>query len=933
MFYRRTCLPILVIAAGALLPGCWDIPSLKTLDGGDTSSDAGSDQITGCVRTVSPDGDSTDGDGLKWSTAFMHVQTAVDSAAEAVEGGEESCQVWVMAGTYYIYGTAPENTLLLAEDVNVYGGFAGGEIGLDERDFVANVTRLDGSHVDGGENRVYHVVTGVDGAMIDGFTIQHGHAHEDDDPMNFNNYGGGMLNSNVSPTVSNCTFTDNHGFFGGAIENISDTEPQSSPSIIDCIFQDNSANRFGGAIDNDHSSPTITGCTFLDNMAEWGGGAINNLQGAPTVDSCVFQGNATDTEIDSNGGALLTYGAEAIVLNSSFTQNTAWFGGAVSNESASIVLDGCLFRENTSVTNGGAMHNIASSPDISGSIFYLNSAGDSLNVGQGGAIFSEDASSPNIDECNFVSNTAGDAGGAVISYQSGVNIIGSIFAGNQADRGGGLSVMDAIGSISVAGSWFYGNTATQTGGGMDTMSCDSQISACIFADNTALNGGAVSVRSDGDVTIQASLIAGNHAVGSGATGAGVNAAGEGQTSFINCTFASNDAETSGGAIEDTGTQAISVINSIFWGDTPSEIIPAPASDQVTYSVYQGGTTGVGNLNQDPQFEGIPAHIGTWNSVLYDDAAVMTTMTRVDDDWEDDALVGKIVRVLGVEERWYLIAGNTEDSISVWGDVTDVVAEGNSFFVDDYRLSQDSPCTDAADGSSAPEGDLLSIPRVDDPDTANTGDGPPWADIGAYEYYPDNMFGPGEYGDFGYIGLWDADLSVCPDLTGTGTSISLPSSASLEVTLSGTFSFYGVDRTSVFINENGAMTFGTELVNPGVSAELPYNNIPLVAVYWDELEMDTSGDNGIYYLDDGTFFHVQWKIPDWDETSAYDIRAALDMATGVIHFCYVNTNIGAEANGSDAVAGIQGDSNNGLTYSNSAPNLITGRHVRIVPPAS
>jgi len=51
------------------------------------------------------------------------------------------------------------------------------------------------------------------------------------------------------------------------------------------------------------------------------------------------------------------------------------------------------------------------------------------------------------------------------------------------------------------------------------------------------------------------------------------------------------------------------------------------------------------------------------------------------------------------------------------------------------LQPGSPCIDAADGTVAPEFDFLGNARVDDPGSPNTGLGPPWADIGAFEYQP------------------------------------------------------------------------------------------------------------------------------------------------------------------------------------------------------
>ncbi len=54
---------------------------------------------------------------------------------------------------------------------------------------------------------------------------------------------------------------------------------------------------------------------------------------------------------------------------------------------------------------------------------------------------------------------------------------------------------------------------------------------------------------------------------------------------------------------------------------------------------------------------------------------------------------------------------------------------------DLHLAPGSPCIDAADGAAAPALDMDGNPRVDDPDTPNTGEGPPWADMGAYEIQP------------------------------------------------------------------------------------------------------------------------------------------------------------------------------------------------------
>jgi hypothetical protein len=76
----------------------------------------------------------------------------------------------------------------------------------------------------------------------------------------------------------------------------------------------------------------------------------------------------------------------------------------------------------------------------------------------------------------------------------------------------------------------------------------------------------------------------------------------------------------------------------------------------------------------------------------------------------------------IVEGGYLGLGNSsEDPLVIGPEVLD------------FRLQPGSPCIDAADGAAAPEFDIDGNPRVDDPDSPNNGIGPPWADMGAYEF--------------------------------------------------------------------------------------------------------------------------------------------------------------------------------------------------------
>jgi predicted outer membrane repeat protein len=191
-----------------------------------------------------------------------------------------------------------------------------------------HVLTLDG----GSQYRVVYIYEGLT-VTITGLTIANGRASEGGGFTNTGG-GGGILNSGLSLTVSECSFINNVAAeTGGAISNDHDPSLIGAPTFIatKCSFSDNSAPG-GGAI---YSGATaiIAECSFTGNSSQDVGGAIV-IFGPLHIESSFFADNTA-----TFGGAVYNVSAPTFsVANSTFSKNIAEAGGAIYN---TYFLPGC----------------------------------------------------------------------------------------------------------------------------------------------------------------------------------------------------------------------------------------------------------------------------------------------------------------------------------------------------------------------------------------------------------------------------------------------------------------------------------------------------------------------------------------------------------------------------------------------------------------
>jgi predicted outer membrane repeat protein len=725
-------------------------------------------------------------EGRSWSTPKATVQAGLTAAVYF--GG---CEIWVAQGTYTpTMGSDPNATFQLEEGVDLYGGFVGGESYRDERNWETNTTILSG---DLGTENTYHVVTGADDSMIDGFTIADGDATDYDT----NDNGGGMLNEGVSPTVVNCTFTNNSAWeWGGGMYNANASpivtncvflnnegsgyigsgggicNVDSTTVITDCLFQDNLADGLGtseypgrgGGMYNLGSAVTVTGCDFVENEATNQGGGMYNETCSPEVTDCLFQDNAATgasyaygggmyndyaspqisscdfvgNSCDNHGGGMYNDHSDPPITNSDFVGNTATGWGSGDGEGAGMynyisspTLADCTFSANSAHRYGGGMKNYASSPGITNCLFELNETFATSEESDGGAMYNEHTSSvPIVVDSDFISNVAVRYGGGLASVGAYGEFHGCLFEGNSADASGGGVYLESA-SPTIDSSQFVGNSAGQ-GGGIHANYGSHLISNSLFQGNFASYYGGAIRNTSFNLNVENCVFDGNSAQDNG--GAIYNHSTDPE--ITNCDFFGNTADF-GGAVYNYSPSEPVIINSIFWSNGAGAIHDdGSSSTTITYSDVQGGFIGAGNIDATPEFVNVPIETTVTTDPSTNDNVIISNSDSM-------YLIGYIIEVGddGVSRSVTSVVGDSVTftpalaSATVPGMRVDNWGPSATDLDVNFYLQSTSPCIDAADGTSAPEFDLDGNPRVDDTSTANTGIGPPWADMGTYEYQP------------------------------------------------------------------------------------------------------------------------------------------------------------------------------------------------------
>jgi predicted outer membrane repeat protein len=281
------------------------------------------------------------GNGASWATAMGSVQEAIDAA---VYGDE----IWVASGKYKPTTTSDRTiSFSLKDGVAVYGGFAGTETLLAQRNWTKNKTILSGDIGTAGvdTDNSYHVVKAVGTVMssignvtrLDGVIVEKGYA---DDISNNQRYGGGIYLNVASPIVANV------------------------------VLQKNFASNHGGGLYGTNSTSVIVNTVFTSNKSGSNGGGAY-LQSAINLSHCLFINNSST----HTGGAVLSNNS-ATIGNSIIWGNTSFDGGSQAYNLT--CTNSCVQDGNT---NNGNINTDPMLMDVANGDFRLNSVSPCLDKG------------------------------------------------------------------------------------------------------------------------------------------------------------------------------------------------------------------------------------------------------------------------------------------------------------------------------------------------------------------------------------------------------------------------------------------------------------------------------------------------------------------------------------------------------------------------
>lgn len=460
-----------------------------------------------------------------------------------------------------------------------------------------------------------------------------------------------------------------------------------SGTVLDGLVIANGSNDWGGGLRSHGNTISfiIRNCIFRNNTATGGmtrfGGAVyiytnSSARQNPVFENCIFENNVSNEQ----GGAIYFISNST---NHKLSIQHCTFTGNSTNSNGAAAWGGALFA------NGGVVEINNTSFDHNSATYTTTNSGAS-----GGAIYVNNTTL-SIDHSSFTGNKAvhtgvgGLYGGAIYAFASLLRINASIFynntlsaaASNLYENAGG-AIYSGLSSTILTKNLYSHNQSAKSGGqvqiiGRRAGSPSSGIDSCFFIGGKSGHGGAMYLKNVPDILISNTLFSFDTAISGGAVYSTLSF-----PTFANCLFDNNMADSFGGAVYNHSFTSRFVNN--------------------TMSKNKAGVLAAAIYNTD-------AESAVTNTIIWGNAntAIVNTGT------------GKLTA------SHSLIQGYSANNATKMID-----GSTNPLFVDtaanNFRLSGNSPCIDKGANDSIPTGIITDM-------DGHTRIYNQIADMGAYEF--------------------------------------------------------------------------------------------------------------------------------------------------------------------------------------------------------
>ena len=446
-----------------------------------------------------------------------------------------------------------------------------------------------------------------------------------------NNNGAAIVvtdtGKDITGAITGSNFTNNKAQYGGAIYIC-----EGNIAISDSLFENNSADVEGGAIDIDSAinNPVVTveNSKFVNNTPQ----AIHNskelhlgietftdlqnaiglVTGTLTLNQNVVM---TDDEaanfvngviinknirIDGKGHTIdaknlgrifsIGEGFTVTLTNATLINGKATEGGAIYND-GSLTLSDVKLSDNAADSYGGAVFNNGELV-VSDSVFdandIVNRGSASVDYG-GAAIYNWYDGTLTVSGSNFTNNIKnyknGDYLVGAVATIGDATISDSYFVNNTGRWGGAISASgyliagDDVNTLTVSGSTFKENGGLY-GAGIFVWGSDFTVSDCVFDKNTASGKGNMTPNNNNGAAIEvtdtnkaiAGIITGSNFTNNKAQYGGAIDICEGNIKITDSEFVNNSADVEGGAIDINtvkGNPEVSISGSKFINNSAS----------------------------------------------------------------------------------------------------------------------------------------------------------------------------------------------------------------------------------------------------------------------------------------------------------------------------------------------------------------------------